>query len=205
MGWNFQLENQASKKGWKFQPVFRVLKFQSKFKFSNFSAPSWKIRLGMVFRLADVLFLRNHTLRCQMKPARESFRTVFKCLVWTCSSLPNRTPWPLGYYWDRCWHSSIGYLWRLNPGFSLSLFLGYYPALGFCPPLAVIQPLVLSLLPPRLRCWVFPGYPWFFTFVNPWLQFSPWFSHFSPLAVIKPKVFQLQQTTLLVEKKWLGL
>ena len=151
----------------------------------------------MVFRLADVLFLRNHTLRCQMKPARESFRTVFKCLVWTCSSLPNRTPWPLGYYWDRCWHSSIGYLWRLNPGFSLSLFLGYYHALGCCPPLAVIQPFVLSLWP-TLRCWVFPAlvmpYPTLgfsllstlgynlaldFLISHPWLLLNPRFSPFS--------------------------
>ena len=64
-----------------------------------------------------------------------------------------------------------------GPRFSLFPSLGHYPALGFLflPPLAIIQPLVL-------------------TFANPWLLFSPGFSLFPTLGYYPALGFPLFPT-----------
>ena len=127
---------------------------------------------------------------------------------------------PLGDYQDWCWNSlpcflllslvfSFSHPWLLfSPGFSLLPTLGYYSALGFLffPPWAIIQPLVFHFYPPLAKILSFSSlvynisHPWFFTFFNPWLLFSPrffllptlgyypalGFLFVSPLAVIQP-------------------
>merc|ERR1712077_137487 len=80
-----------------------------------------------------------------------------------------------------------------SPGFSLLPTLGYYSALGFLffPPLAKF--LSFSSLVYNI------SHPWFFTFFNPWLLFSPQFSIFffyPPLVIILPLVFSSSQPWL---------
>ena len=109
-------------------------------------------------------------------------------------------------------------------GFSLSSTLGYYLAQGFLifPPLATIQPLVLTSSHP----WLLFS-PWFSTFTHPWLRFLVFlalfitystlgFSLFStlgyysalgfffcpPLVIILPLVFSSSHPWLLFSSRF---
>ena len=107
------------------------------------------------------------------------------------------------------WVFSFSHPWLLScPWFSLFPTLGCYSAPGFplFPSLATIQPLVFHFYPPLAKILSFSSlvynisHPWFFTFFNPWLLFSPrffllptlgyhpalGFLFFPPLAVIQP-------------------
>ena len=115
-------------------------------------------------------------------------------------------------FFTKPWVFSFSHPWLLScPWFSLFPTLGCYSALGFplFPSLATIQPLVFHFYPPLAKILSFSSlvynisHPWFFTFVNPWLLFSPRFSlfpslvyypavcfHFCPpLVIIQPLVF----------------
>ena len=112
-------------------------------------------------------------------------------------------------FFTKPWVFSFSHPWLLScPWFSLFPTLGCYSALGFplFPSLATIQPLVFHFYPPLAKILSFSSlvynisHPWFFTFFNPWLLFSPrffllptlgyypalGFLFFPPLAVIQP-------------------
>ena len=131
--------------------------------------------------------------------------TLEKRRMYLCYSyLLNTTPWVI--IRTGVGIPSLGFYYC--PWFSLFPTLGYYSTLGFLffPPWAIIQPLVFHFYPPLAKILSFSSlvynisHPWFFTFFNPWLLFSPrffllptlgyypalGFFFFPPLAVIQP-------------------
>ena len=125
-----------------------------------------------------------------------------------------------------CWIQPPGWLLGLVLEFSPLVFitalgflffptLGYYSALGFLfsPPWAIIQPLVFHFYPPLAKILSFSSlvynisHPWFFTFFNPWLLFSPWFSLFPTLGYypgfpLLPSLDKIPSFVYNISKPW---